>query len=193
MMYRNCFKRIIDFCLSGMALVCLSPLMVVVIILIKLDSEGPVFYLQERVGKDGRLFNIHKFRSMTNVYRNPAMEQTFNDNPEITKVGRIIRRLKIDELPQLIDVFAGDMALVGPRPALPDTYEIYGDIAKQRLSVRPGLSGLSQIRGNIYLPWEQRFEYDREYIENCSLLFDISIIIKTFAIVLLGDDKFIRK
>lgn len=192
-MYKNCFKRVIDFCLSGFALLCLSPLFIIVIILIKIESEGPIFYLQERVGKGGKIFNVYKFRSMTNKQRDPTKEQTFMDNPEITKVGKVIRRLKIDELPQLINVFNGDMAVIGPRPALPATYEKYGDVAKARLSVRPGLSGLSQIRGNIFLPWEKRFEYDKEYIDHISFTYDIGIIIKTFAIVALGEEKFIKK
>lgn len=130
---------------------------------------------------------------MTNVKRDPTKAQTYKDDPEITKVGYYLRRFKIDELPQLFNIFKGDMAIIGPRPALPSLYDTYGDKAKGRLRVRPGLSGLSQIRGNIYLSWEKRFEYDNEYIEKMSLPFDIGIIIKTIAIIVFGEEKFIKQ
>lgn len=191
-MYKKFFKRFFDIIISGLALLCLSPLFLIIIIFIKMESEGPVFYLQERVGKKGKPFNIYKFRSMTNKQRDPSKEQTFMDNPEITRIGKFIRRTKIDELPQLINVLIGDMAIIGPRPALLSTYEEYGDIAKGRLAVRPGLSGLSQIRGNIFLTWEQRFIYDQEYIEKMSFIFDFYIILKTFAIVVRGEEKFVK-
>ena len=192
-MYRKYLKRFFDIIISGLALICLSPLLMLVAVLIKIESEGPLFYLQERVGKGGKLFSIYKFRSMTTKPRDPSKEQTFMDNPEITRIGKFIRRTKIDELPQLINVFWGDMSIIGPRPAQPSTYEEYGEIAKGRLAVRPGLSGLSQIRGNIFLSWEQRFVYDQEYIDKMSLLFDIGIIIKTFAIIIMGEDKFVKQ
>ncbi len=191
-MYKHFFKRLFDFALSTLALLVLLPLLIVVIILIKLTSSGPIFYTQERVGKNGKLFNLLKFRSMTNVRRDPTKAQTYKDDPEITPVGYYLRRFKIDELPQLFNVLKGDMAIIGPRPALSALYEQYGEKARSRLRVRPGLSGLSQISGNIYIPWEKRFEYDNEYIDNLSIGLDISIILKTFAIVLLGEEKFVK-
>lgn len=191
-MYAHFFKRFFDFCLASIALLILSPFFLIIIILIKADSKGPVFYFQERVGRNGRIFSLYKFRTMTDKKRDPNIEQTFQDNPEITKIGYYLRRFKIDELPQLINVFNGDMAIIGPRPALPSTYEEYGEIAKGRLRARPGLSGLSQIRGNIFLSWEKRFEYDNEYIDKMSLLYDLGIIIKTFAIIVMGEDKFVK-
>lgn len=192
-MYKNCLKRVIDFVLSLFAIIALSPLLLLVIIAIKLDSKGPVFFLQPRMGRNQKLFSLYKFRTMTDKKRDPTKEQTYMDNPEITFVGRFLRRCKIDELPQLINVLKGDMAVIGPRPALPELYEQYGEVALKRLRVRPGLSGLSQTRGNIFLTWEKRFEYDNEYIDNLSFWLDIKIVLKTFLIIVFGEDKFIKQ
>lgn len=130
---------------------------------------------------------------MTDENRDPMKQQTFLYDPEITSIGRFLRRFKIDELPQIINVFVGDMSLVGPRPALRGTYEIYGDIANQRLLVRPGMTGLSQINGNIYLTWEERFMLDAKYIENISFVNDLFIIFKTVGVVFLGEKKYLKK
>lgn len=192
-MYNHFFKRVFDFILSLIALIILSPLLLIVIIAIKIDSKGPIFYFQTRVGRNMKEFNLYKFRTMTDKKRDPSKEQTYKDNPEITKVGYYLRRLKIDELPQLINVLVGDMALIGPRPALPSLYKDYGEKAAKRVRVRPGLSGLSQTRGNIFLTWEERFKYDNEYVDRMSFLLDVSIIIKTFLIVIFGEEKFIKR
>ena len=192
-MYKHFFKRVFDFILSLIALIILSPLLLIVIIAIKIDSKGPIFYFQTRVGRNMKEFNLYKFRTMTDKKRDPSKEQTYKDNPEITKVGYYLRRLKIDELPQLINVLVGDMALIGPRPALPSLYKDYGEKAAKRVRVRPGLSGLSQTRGNIFLTWEERFKYDNEYVDRMSFLLDVSIIIKTFLIVIFGEEKFIKR
>lgn len=192
-MYNHFFKRVFDFILSLIALIILSPLLLIVIIAIKIDSKGPIFYFQTRVGRNMKEFNLYKFRTMTDKKRDPSKEQTYKDNSEITKVGYYLRRLKIDELPQLINVLVGDMALIGPRPALPSLYKDYGEKAAKRVRVRPGLSGLSQTRGNIFLTWEERFKYDNEYVDRMSFLLDVSIIIKTFLIVIFGEEKFIKR
>ena len=156
------FKRLIDVLVSLVILLFLFPFLILVVFLIKIDSKGPIFYLQSRVGKNGHLFKVYKFRTMTNKQRDP-------------------------------NVFVGDMSLVGPRPALPSLYEKYGDLANKRCCVRPGMTGWAQVNGNIYLPWEKRLLLDSEYVDRISFMFDLRILVKTVAIVLLGEDKFIKK
>ena len=187
------FKRLIDVLVSLVILLFLFPFLILVVFLIKIDSKGPIFYLQSRVGKNGHLFKVYKFRTMTNKQRDPNAKQTFWDEPYITRIGGLLRRFKIDELPQIWNVFVGDMSLVGPRPALPSLYEKYGDLANKRCCVRPGMTGWAQVNGNIYLPWEKRLLLDSEYVDRISFMFDLRILVKTVAIVLLGEDKFIKK
>lgn len=179
-------KRCLDFLISVFLLVILSPLFVITSILIKLTSKGSLFFKQQRVGKNGKLFSVYKFRTMIDKVRS-FDKQTFQDDVEVTSIGKIIRRLKIDELPQLINVVKGDMSLIGPRPCLPALIKDFNESGKKRLLVRPGLTGLAQVNGNIYLTWEQRWEFDRKYVENQSLALDLKIISKTILIVLLGE------
>lgn len=192
-MYKYCFKRVVDIVISIITLLVLLPLFLIICILIKLDSSGPVFYLQQRVGKDSRLFKIYKLRTMTNKQRNPEDRQTFSDDPDITRIGGFLRRFKVDELPQVWNVFVGDMSLIGPRPALPLFYKEYGEQANHRLAVRPGMTGLAQVNGNIYLSWKERLEYDRKYVTGLSFKMDLCILFKTIGIIFLGEEKFIKK
>lgn len=192
-MYRYFIKRLIDILVSGCIILILSPFLIIVAILIKLDSKGPVFYVQDRVGKQGKLFRLYKFRTMTNRLRDPSVKQTYLNDPDITFIGSFLRRFKIDELPQIWNVFIGDMSLIGPRPALLNIYEKYKDAAIARLTVRPGMTGLSQVNGNIYLSWEDRLKLDKKYVDNLSFIQDCLIVMKTFAIVLVGEEKFIKK
>lgn len=187
------FKRLIDILVSLVILLFLFPFLILVVFLIKIDSKGPIFYLQSRVGKNGHLFKVYKFRTMTNKQRDPNAKQTFLDDPDITRIGGLLRRFKIDELPQIWNVFVGDMSLVGPRPVLPSLYEKYGDFASKRCCAKPGITGWAQVNGNIYLPWEKRLLLDSEYVDRISFMFDLRILVKTVAIVLLGEDKFIKK
>ena len=187
------FKRLFDFFISFAILLLLFPLFIIVAVLIKLDSKGPIFYLQSRVGENGRVFRIYKLRTMTNKERDPNVKQTYLQDPDITRIGRLLRRFKIDELPQIWNVFIGDMSLVGPRPALPSLYEKFGEIAKKRCEVRPGMTGWAQVNGNIYLPWEERLCLDREYVDRMSFMLDLRILVKTVAIVLFGEEKYIKK
>ena len=187
------FKRLFDFFISFAILLLLFPLFIIVAVLIKLDSKGPIFYLQSRVGENGRVFRIYKLRTMTNKERDPNVKQTFLQDPDITRIGGLLRRFKIDELPQIWNVFIGDMSLVGPRPALPSLYEKFGEIAKKRCEVRPGMTGWAQVNGNIYLPWEERLCLDREYVDRMSFMLDLRILVKTVAIVLFGEEKYIKK
>lgn len=181
-----------DVFFSMAAILMLSLFLIVVAILIKMDSKGPVFYKQERLGKDEKIFTLLKFRSMTNKKRT-THRQILKGDHEVTKIGNFIRRLKIDELPQLFNVFKGEMSFIGPRPCLPSLREKFDKNGMFRTRVVPGLSGLAQINGNIHLSWPERWVYDRYYVENLSLGLDLKILLKTFLIVVLGEQNFIKK
>lgn len=179
-------KRAFDFIVALATLLLVSPILIVVILIIKLESSGPVFFLQKRLGYRGKIFELYKLRSMINKERDLTI-QTTGAESDITRIGRIIRRFKIDELPQLINVLKGDMSIVGPRPCLPELKDSFNSDGWIRIKVRPGLTGLAQISGNIHLSWEERWSLDRKYVENSSLLLDLKIIALTFLIVLFGD------
>jgi len=192
-LYRYFFKQLIDFFLSLLALVLISPILVIAALLIKIDSKGPIFFLQERLGKDLKLFKVIKFRTMTHVERK-VIVQTFKDSPEITTIGKYLRRFKIDELPQLLNVFLGDMAVIGPRPCLLQTMEKFGNAdTPSRFKVKPGLSSNAGVNGSIFLTWDEKWWYDKDYVENVSFFLDIQIIVKTILVVILGEEKFLKK
>ena len=191
-MYKYFFKRLLDILLALFIIILISPLLLVVFVLIKLDSRGPIFFLQQRVGKHGIKFFVYKLRTITHKERVTTSE-IFKDNPEVTRIGYIMRRLKIDELPQFFNVLLGDMSLVGPRPALPQLYEKYPEISKDRLLVRPGITGWAQVHGNIYLSWEDRFRLDSFYVHHLTFGMDVRVFLKTLAVVVVGEDKFIQK
>ncbi|WP_010579687.1 sugar transferase [Liquorilactobacillus vini] len=189
------FKRLSDIVLSGCGLIALSPLFLIVAAAIKLDDKnGPVFYRQERVGRNGRRFMMYKFRSMCVDAEKKLKElQKFNEvegamfkmkhDPRVTKVGHFIRRYSIDELPQLFNVLAGDMSLVGPRPPLPKEVQEYSDYDKQRLYVVPGCTGLWQVSARNDVGFHEMVELDLEYIKKSSLLYDLEIMFKTIKIM----------
>lgn len=179
-------KRLFDLLISGVAIVLLSPLFLLSVFIIKLTSKGPVFYFQERLGKGGKTFQVYKFRTMTNTSRKLDV-QVDSSNNEVTLYGKFARRLKIDELPQLFNVLNGDMSIVGPRPCLPSLESEFNEDGKKRLQVRPGLTGVAQVNGNIYLSWEERWKYDRYYVENQSFMLDLKIIARTVVVVVLGE------
>ncbi len=189
MKFTVALKRLTDLIISLFLLILLSPILILCTLFIKLGDKGPIFYKQQRVGLNGCFFEILKFRSMS-VNENREIGQTFNTDPEITWIGRLMRRTKIDELPQLINVVKGDMGLVGPRPCLIITYEEMPEWAKERFKVRPGMTGLAQINGNIFLSWEERWKYDIQYVKTLSILNDIKIVFKTILVVIFGEDKF---
>jgi undecaprenyl phosphate N,N'-diacetylbacillosamine 1-phosphate transferase len=190
-MYRY-IKRILDFFFSVILLLLTVPIFLLSYIAVKLDSKGPFFFIQKRLGRYGKTFDAYKIRTMTNKPRHTHTE-IFGANPEVTKVGRFLRRYKIDELPQILNIFLGDMSFVGPRPGLPEQVSEFNEDAKMRLMVRPGLTGLAQVNGNIYLSWPQRWIYDRQYVERLSFQLDASVIIKTFKILIKGEEKFLKK
>lgn len=188
-----CVKRTVDVLGSGIGLLAISPLLMVTGILIKIIMPGPVFFRQQRVGKNRKLFDILKFRSMK-VDREAERTLDFSRDAErVTPFGRLIRRLKIDELPQLINVFKGDMSLIGPRPTVKEQVDLYTPRQMHRLDMRPGMTGLAQVNGNTALSWEDRIEYDLEYIKKYSLLLDLKILVKTVLVVICGEEKFKKK
>jgi len=192
MMYRNWLKRVLDLCGSASLIVLAFPLLAISAILVMLSSPGNPLFTQRRVGRNGKVFEIYKLRTMT-VNKERKVGQTRVDDPEVLFVGKFLRRLKIDELPQIVNVFLGDMSLIGPRPCLEITYDEMPEWARERFNVRPGLTGLAQINGNIELTWEQRWRYDVEYVRSVSLFQDMRILAKTALVVLLGEGRFRRE
>ncbi|WP_097668057.1 sugar transferase [Anaerosalibacter massiliensis] len=180
-------KRILDFVISFIAFVVLSPLFLVLAILIRIDSEGSIFFKQERLGKNGKTFLIYKFRTMVDNAENIGTGLFTNeDDPRITKVGRFLRKTSLDELPQLINVLKGEMSIIGPRPPVPYypyKYNEYSEEQKLRFTVLPGITGYAQINGRNTLSWDERIEYDVEYVKKFSLLLDIKIAFKTIGYV----------
>ncbi|NHM06427.1 sugar transferase [Flavobacterium sp. CYK-4] len=192
-MYRNFFKPLIDFLIAlVILLMALVPLLVIAMLILA-ESKGPLFFKQERVGKDLRLFQVFKFRTMTHEKRTVGNTPIIGKAEGVTKVGYYLRRYKIDELPQLLNVLFGDMSLIGPRPSVPEQLKQMTEAEKQRYSVRPGLTGLAQINGNIHLSWKERFVYDLNYVKKVSFWNDLKIIFKTVFIVILGEQKFLNK
>ena len=182
--FQLALKEIIDIVGSVIGLVILSPLFLVVAILIKVDSKGSVFFMQERVGKDGKLFKIWKFRTMS--VKAPANGFGYSvtpNNPYLTRIGRFLRGWSLDELPQLINVLRREMSLVGPRPVPKWQVERYTDVQRVRLSVKPGITGWGLIHGRNLLPWSKRIELDLWYVKHWSLWLDIRILFKTLWIV----------
>ncbi len=181
-------KRIIDILASGIALIVLLPFFAVIGIFIKLDSKGPVFFVQERVGKDGKIFKAYKLRTMIRGTDKKTEGIFINrDNLYVTRIGKFLRRSGIDELPQLINILKGDMSLVGPRPTLKYQVDNYNDIQKQRLLIKPGITGWALINGRNKLTWPERIKLDIWYIENQSFWLDLKILFKTIIVVVNGE------
>lgn len=181
----NQMKRVLDFFLSFIAIIILSVPMLVVALWIKVDSKGPVLFKQQRVGLNGKLFEIYKFRSMYMETPNVSTEALGDPGVYITKVGKFIRKTSLDELPQLFNIFKGDMAVVGPRPALYNQYELITMREEVNVNaVRPGLTGYAQVMGRDFISDEEKVRYDLHYVENMSITFDLKIIWMTFFSVL---------
>ena len=182
----NIIKRFLDIVISGSALIILLPIMLVISCLIKFDSKGPVFFLQERRTKNGKVFRMLKFRSMVvNAEHTGAGLFNYENDPRVTRVGRFLRDSSLDELPQLLNILLGDMAIVGPRPCV--VYEL-GDFDtlnkryKKRFIVKAGLTGLAQVKGRNNITWDEKVEFDNEYVDLFSrlgILIDLKIIIET--------------
>lgn len=189
-MYELYFKRLFDWLFSLFMILILFIPFIIVSILIKIDSKGSIFFMQERLGKNKILFRVYKLRTMSHKKR--KIEQVYKNDAEITGVGYYLRRFKIDEMPQIINIFLGDMAIIGPRPCLPNVLEKY-NLDDYRFKVRPGLSSIAGVNGSIYLSWKEKWWYDKYYVENLNFLLDLKIFLKTFLIIFQGEDKFINK
>ena len=181
-MYRNCFKRVFDFILSLSALIVLSPILLIFTVIGAFKMKGNPFFTQLRPGKDEKIFKLIKFRSMTEEKDKDG--NYLPDEVRLTKYGKWLRSTSIDELPELINILKGDMAIVGPRPLLVKYLDLYNAEQHRRHEVRPGLTGLAMANGRNSLTWEQKFKYDIEYVDNLSLMMDIGIILKTIKGVL---------
>ena len=194
MIYRKCIKRLLDIIFSVIFFICLLPIILLCCLFVKTTSKGEVFYLQKRVGINKEIFTIIKFRTMLKAAdkeQKLGVEVNLND-ARITTVGEVLRRLKIDETMQLINVIKGDMSFIGPRPTLPEYLDIYDEWEMNRFRVRPGLSGLAQVKGNIYLSRQQKSYYDVEYIKQIGFITDIKILIRTLGVVILGEERFLE-
>ena len=187
MMYKHFFKRFFDFCISLLALIVISPILLVITIWLHFANKGAgAFFFQERPGINGKIFKVVKFKSMTD--EKDADGNLLPDKDRITKVGMFVRKTSIDELPQLINVLKGDMALIGPRPLLPEYLPWYTPEEMRRHEVRPGISGLAQSHGRNNLTWEETFADDVYYVDHVSLILDLKIIFKTVINVLSHKD-----
>ncbi len=189
-------KRVFDFFISLIGIIILSPLFLIIMLAIKIDSKGPCFFIHKRIGKNGKTIGVYKFRSMVvNAEEllkklTPEQEKEFKENFKmendfrITKVGKILRKTSLDELPQLLNILKGNMSLVGPRPVIKDELEKYGKYKEKFLSVTPGLTGYWQANGRSNTTYEERVQMDMYYIDHMSLLLDIKIMFQTVVAVI---------
>lgn len=180
-MYRKFFKRFLDILLSACALLVLSPVLLVTALLVRVKLGSPVIFCQERPGKDEKIFKMYKFRSMTDA--RDADGNLLPDEVRLTKFGRLLRSTSLDELPELWNILKGDMSIIGPRPLVVEYIPYYTEEEHHRHDVRPGLTGLAQVRGRNYVTWEDKFQMDLEYIENYSLKMDIWILFLSVKVV----------
>ncbi len=179
-------KRVLDVIVSAIGLAVLALPFVLMALAIKLDSKGAVFFRQERVGKDGKLLKVWKFRTMVEGAEQQGLGYNVaKDDPRITRVGRFLRNFGLDELPQLVNVLKGDMSLVGPRPTLRYQVEHYNESQRRRLKMKPGITSLAVVSGRNALPWAKRIELDLTYIDEWSLWLDLKILLKTLWVVLI--------
>ena len=181
-MYKKFIKRFLDFILSLMALIILSPILLIIYILVRIKLGKPAIFKQERPGKNEKIFTLYKFRTMTDEKDKDG--KLLPDEKRLTKFGKILRSTSLDELPELVNILKGDMSIVGPRPLLVEYLPLYNEEQKRRHEVRPGLTGLAQVSGRNSLSWEEKFKDDVYYVDHISLWKDIKIILKTVGKVL---------
>lgn len=176
-MYAKYIKRPMDFTLSLIAIICLSPVMLVTALLVRIKLGTPVIFSQERPGKNEKIFNMYKFRTMTDECDENG--NLLPDDVRLTKFGKLLRKTSLDELPELFCILKGDMSIVGPRPLLVKYLPMYSERQHERHNVRPGLSGLAQINGRNTISWEEKFEWDVQYVHNITFIGDVKIILLT--------------
>ncbi|MCH5258165.1 MAG: sugar transferase [Lachnospiraceae bacterium] len=181
-MYRFFFKRLLDIMISGIVLIVLSPVLILLAILITIKLGTPVIFIQERPGKNEKIFKLYKFRSMSNATDEKG--ELLPDELRLTRFGKLLRSTSLDELPELFNILKGDMSLIGPRPLLVRYLPWYTKEERHRHDVRPGLTGLAQVNGRNALGWEERFSYDLEYVNHLTFLMDVKIICMTVGKVL---------
>ncbi|MGL5348085.1 MAG: sugar transferase [Peptostreptococcaceae bacterium] len=179
-------KRFIDIVASSVGLILISPILLGIAILVRKKLGSPVFFIQERIGRDGKVFKMIKFRTMIDAYDN--FGNVLSDEERLTYFGKKLRSTSLDELPELINVLKGDMSLVGPRPLLVEYKDLYSNHQWRRHEVRPGITGLSQVNGRNNLSFRERFDLDVNYVDNQNLFLDFKILLKTFKKVLKKDD-----
>ena len=186
-MYKNFFKRFFDFWIALIALICISPILIVVTIWLHFANKGAgAFFFQERPGWHGKIFKVIKFKTMT--YERDENGALLPDEQRLTKVGKFVRSTSIDELPQLINVLKGDMALIGPRPLVPKYLPLYSEEQARRHEVRPGISGWAQCHGRNSISWTEKFKLDVWYVDHCTLLTDLKVIFITIKKVIKRED-----
>ena len=192
-MYKAFFKRAFDVLFSFILLLLLSPLFIIVSVAVKLDSKGPVFFKQERIGLNARVFKIYKFRSMCVGAESMGTGQySFSGDPRVTRVGKILRATSLDELPQLINIIKGDMSFIGPRPPLtyhPWEISEYTDEQLRMFELRPGITGWAQVHGRKDVEWRERIRLNVWYVDNCTFLLDIRIFFKTIFSIVKNEDN----
>lgn len=181
-MYRNGIKRILDFILSLIAIIVLSPVMLVVAVLVRVKLGSPVLFKQQRPGKDEKIFWMYKFRTMTD--EKDAEGRLLPDEKRLTGFGKMLRSTSLDELPELFNILKGDMSIVGPRPLLVAYLPLYNERQKHRHDVRPGFTGLAQVNGRNSISWEEKFEWDVRYVEHVTFFLDLKIICRTVKTVI---------
>lgn len=186
MLYKFFFKRLLDLVASTLIFILLSPVFLVVMVLLSLANKGSPFFIQQRPGKNEKIFNIIKFKTMNDTKDDQG--NLLPDAQRLTKIGGFIRKTSLDEIPQLINVIKGDMSLIGPRPLLVSYLDLYDEFEKKRHIVRPGITGWAQVNGRNAIDWETKFKLDVYYVENLSLGLDIKILLKTINNVLLSKD-----
>ena len=184
-MYKHFVKRLFDVIISGVAIIILSPLLAVLAVLVRIRLGSPVLFKQARPGKDEKIFRLYKFRTMTDA--RDASGDLLPDEERLPKFGRRLRATSLDELPELFNIFKGDMSLIGPRPLLVKYLPYYNETERRRHSVSPGLTGYAQVHGRNAISWEQKFEYDIWYVDHISFITDIKIIIDTVKVVFTHD------
>lgn len=185
-MYKHFIKRLLDIMISGIALVVLSPVIAILALLVRIKLGSPVIFKQERPGYGTKIFTMKKFRTMTD--ERDEQGNLLPDGKRLTSFGRLLRKTSLDELPELWNIFCGDMSLIGPRPLLVSYLPYYTEREQLRHTVRPGLTGLAQVSGRNFLEWDKRLEKDAEYVENLSFGLDIKIFFATIKAVFVHDD-----
>jgi lipopolysaccharide/colanic/teichoic acid biosynthesis glycosyltransferase len=184
---RSGLPRWLDLLVAGVGLVVASPFLLLAALAVKLDSRGPAIYRQQRVGLDGAMFEMWKLRTMTHgAPLGGIWDPLTEDDPRITRVGALLRKTSLDELPNLFNVIRGEMAIVGPRPTISEQVEEYTPEQRRRLEVKPGLTGWAQVNGRASLPWEERIELDVWYVDNRSARLDLRILRRTVALLITG-------